>query len=56
MIVPPMASARSPAMEKLAHGYSARSGSRNAEANAEANAEDAEVYPSIACGRMVPKS
>ncbi len=53
MIVPPMASARSPAMEKLAHGYSARSGSRNAEANAEANAE---VYPSIACGRMVPKS
>jgi hypothetical protein len=45
MIMPPMASTGSPAGEKLAHGYFARSGSRNAEAN-----------PPIACGRMVPKS
>jgi hypothetical protein len=49
MIMPPMATTGSPAEEKLAHGYFASSGSRNAEANAEAN-------PPIACGRMVPKN
>jgi hypothetical protein len=49
MIMPPMASTGSPAGEKLAHGYFARSGSRDAEANPEAN-------PPIAGGRMVPKS